>query len=89
MEADANPHAIVLSSDESTSLDNHLEVNLNPALSSETQDLFKAVHHFSQKDRNEAAFERKKNQHLIDFISAHGLSLKDVNDLSKMERLHI
>lgn len=37
------------------------------------------AHYFSSKDREEAISERKRIMQLMDFISAHGLSVNDVN----------
>lgn len=42
------------------------------------REIFKATQHFSQKDRDEAIFERRKNLHLMDFPNAHGISINDV-----------
>lgn len=79
IESDANPPTGGISSEDSTSLDKELEVNIGPALEAEPQDIFKAAQHFSRKDREEAFEERKKNSLLLDFISTHGLSMQDVN----------
>lgn len=61
MESDPNPLAISISSDDSTSLDKALEVNVGPALGPEAQDIFKVAQYFSRKDRDEALLERKRN----------------------------
>lgn len=80
VESLANPLAVALSSDDSTSLDHIQEDNLGPSLDANAHDIFKAAFYFTRKDREEAVHERKMNRDLIDFITAHGLSLKDVND---------
>lgn len=79
MESEPIPSAIVISSEDSTSLVNHLEDNLGPALGSNYSEIFKAAQHFSQKDRDEALFERGKNLNLMNFLSAHGFTANDVN----------
>lgn len=61
-----------------TQLDPSLEVNIGPALGVHAREIFVAAQHFSQKDRDEALFERRKNSHLMDFLSAHGISSSDV-----------
>lgn len=65
-------------SDES-SVNGGLEGAVNPAHASDLQDIVRAAQHFTQKDRLEAVAERKKSQDLIDFISAQGFSMNDVN----------
>lgn len=80
VESDANPQAVAISSGESTSsLNKELEVAVGPAMSAEAQDLFKAVHYFSSKDRDDALHERERNMKLLNFISAHGFSMSAVN----------
>lgn len=79
MESDPIPAAISVSSDESISLDNVPESNLGLAFETNVQDIFKVVQHFSQKDRDEALFERKKNFQIMDFLNAHGITMNDVN----------
>lgn len=78
-ESDPIPSVVALSSDDSIALDKALEVNVGPVLGSDAQDIFRAAHYFSSKDRDEALLERKKVMQLMDFISAHGLSVNDVN----------
>lgn len=79
VESEINPHTVGISSEESTSLDRDLDVHIGPALGTEAQDIFKAAQYFSRMDRVEALEERKRNSQLLDFISAHGLSLNDAN----------
>lgn len=78
-ESDSVPLAIAVSSDDSTSLDKALEVDVGPVLGQEARDIFKAAHYFSRQDREDAISERKRNLQLMEFISAHGLSVNDVN----------
>lgn len=87
VESDAIPRPVTMSSDESTSLDKVLEVNIGPSLSSEAQDIFKAAHYFSSKDREEARLERERVMQLSNFISAHGFSANDVNDFISVGKL--
>lgn len=79
-ESDPFPLATGVCSDDSSSLDKALEVNVGPVLGPAAQDIFKAVHYFSQKDREDALSERKANQQLREFISAHGFSPNNIND---------
>lgn len=46
---------------------------------SEMQEIFKVAQHFSSQDRADAIAERKRCQLLLDFISANGHSLQEVN----------
>lgn len=74
-ESVAIPVPIPVSSGDSSSSDANLEVNLGPVLGAEAQDIFKAAHFFSRKDKDESITERKKNLHLMNFILALGLSI--------------
>lgn len=86
-ESEPIPSNFSISSDESKALDSHLGVDLGLASSSATQDIFKAAHYFSINGRAEALAERKKNAKLMDYISALGLPLDDVNNLSSIGTL--
>lgn len=86
-EADANPRAMVISLDDSTSAEPNSDFNLGRVSVSEAQELFKAVHYFSHKDREEAVAERKRVQTLMDFIAAHGLSVQDVDKFAQTGKI--
>lgn len=83
----AIPSNVSISSDDSNAFDAHLEENLGLAPTSDTQEIFRAAQYFSRKDRDEALAERKKNARLLDYITALGLPLEDVNNLSSIGTL--
>lgn len=70
---------ISIDSDESAA-NTDMDANMGLRQDSGMQDIFKAAKHFSHQDRIDAAAERQKNQKLLDFISAHGFSIQEVNE---------
>lgn len=86
-ESDPVPLAIASSSGVATSLDKAAEVDVGPVLGQGAQDIFKSAQYFSRKDGEEALVERKKNQHLFNFISVHGFSSNDVNSFISAGKL--
>lgn len=81
-ESDFNPAplAVSKSSEESFATEHELDINIGPALGANAKEIFIAAQHFSQKDRDEALFERKKNLQLMNFLAAHDVSISDVQN---------
>lgn len=58
------------------------EGNMGLGQNSLMRDIFKAVQHFSRQDRIDAVEERLKNHKLLNFLNAHGFSMKEVNEFT-------
>lgn len=78
METEVVPQTLTISSDGSTSLDKEFTVTVGQPMSYEAHDILKAANYFSSKDREEALLERNKNLQLMSYLSAHGVSINDV-----------